>query len=99
MVSLSYAWLSLAKYQNISKQQSSSIFITFILRVSSISYLKFKVGFRYMIYLISHDMHIIAYQTAKLDDNLKLTREIPFHMGNKEIMYQEYPKIYHPKIL
>ena len=52
-----------------------------------------------MIYLISHDMHIIAYQTAKLDDNLKLTREIPFHMGNKEIMYQEYTKISHRKIL
>ena len=50
-------------------------------------------------YLISHDMHIIAYQTAKLDDNLKLTREIPFDMENKAIMYQEYPKIYHRRIL
>ena len=50
-------------------------------------------------YLISHDMHIIAYQTAKLDDNLELTREIHFDMGNKEMLYQEYSKIYHRKIL
>ena len=57
------------------------------------------MDFGYKIHLISHDMHIIAYQTAKLDDELKLTREIPFDMGNKEIMYQEYSKIYHPNIL
>ena len=57
------------------------------------------MDFGYKIHLISHDMHIIAYQTAKLDDNLELTREIHFDMGNKEMLYQEYSKIYHRKIL